>query len=119
MLKLCSLLAAEIDPLELARGSQPSRIFGMAMKDFVLLTGVIAALAILLFAYVWFTRRDPRRRAASSGTRVLYRSEKRAQGKVRIRRRRSRHPENLPRNATLAEAGGLPPIREERAKPAC
>jgi hypothetical protein len=50
---------------------------------------------------------------------VLYHSNRQAEGKVRMRRRRSRHPDNLPRNPTLAEAGGLPPARDEPAEPAC
>jgi hypothetical protein len=34
-------------------------------------------------------------------------------GKHRVRRRRKDHPANLPRNPTLGETGGLPPIRPE------
>jgi hypothetical protein len=71
-----------------------------------------------LFFWAYWTRRDPRRKAAD-GARVLYRSEDRANGKVKVRKRRRRHPENLPRNPTLAEAGGLPPAREEPVEPAC
>jgi hypothetical protein len=121
MLKATLLIAAIVDPLDLAHAQQqPSRFLGMAVKDIMLVGGIVLALALVLFLWAYWTRRDPRRNAAA-GARVLYRSEKRAEGKVKVRRKRSRHPENLPRNPTLAEAGGLPPIRgkEEPAEPAC
>jgi hypothetical protein len=89
----------------------------LSLKEVLLVVGIIFALAAILFLWAYWTRRDPRRKA-EAGDRVLYRSE-RKDGKVKIRRRRKRHPDNLPRNPTLAEAGGLPPAREEPAEPAC
>jgi hypothetical protein len=36
-----------------------------------------------------------------------------------LRKRRPDHPDNLPRNPTLGETGGLPPVRpDEPAQPA-
>lgn len=119
MLKSYLLFAQAADPMDLARLQPPtSRVFGLAMRDFLLLMAVLGALALVLFVFVWFVRRN-RHRPPVAGARVIYHSVKREEGKFRNRRKRTRHPENLPRNPTLAEAGGLPPIRDDRAKPAC
>jgi hypothetical protein len=119
MLKLSILAQADPLPLDLfQQAEQPTRILGLSPREFLLLAGTVIVLAAILFVWAWWVRRDPRRQR-KAGERVLYRSEQRAEGKVRVRRKRSRHPENLPRNPTLAEAGGLPPAREEPTEPAC
>ncbi|HAM70027.1 MAG TPA: hypothetical protein DCM86_00095 [Verrucomicrobiales bacterium] len=73
---------------------------------------VILFLGVTLFGWAFFFRRRSRHSALggrSSG--VLYEGgEQRGSGR---RRRRSRHPEELPRNPTLKERGGLPPARED------
>lgn len=118
MLNLSTLLA-QADPFDLTRGqSEPGRILGMALKDIILVGGIIVALSLILFFVTWYFRRDPRNRGESR-KRVLYHSEERSHGKVRIRRKRRQHPDNLPRKPSLAEAGGLPPIREQPSEPAC
>ena len=117
MLRIHSLLA-QLQPHELPQPpGAPRGIFGLSPREVLLVVGVILGLAVILFLWAYWTRRDPRRKT-EAGDRVLYRSE-RKDGKVKVRRRRSRHPQNLPRNPTLAEAGGLPPVREEPAEPAC
>ena len=120
MLKIC-LLMAEVAPLDvIPPPHQTNRLFGMALKDFLLIIGVLLLLSALLFAITWYTRRDPRKHAPP-GKRVLYRAADAEDGSGRRVKRRKRrlHPDNLPRNPTLAEAGGLPPIREEPPQPAC
>jgi hypothetical protein len=119
MLKLYTLLAQATDPLNLApTPAEPGRVLGLAVKDLLLVIGAVLVVGAILFLWAYWTRRDPRRKA-EKGARVLYHSNRQAEGKVRMRRRRSRHPDNLPRNPTLAEAGGLPPARDEPAEPAC
>jgi hypothetical protein len=115
MLKVYVLLAqAEFDQIP-----KPSGAPGLSLsRELLLVAGIIFGLAAILFLWAYWTRRDPRRKA-EAGNRVLYPAESRKDGKMKVRRRRSRHPNNLPRNPTLAEAGGLPPVREEPAEPAC
>ena len=101
--------------------AQSGRIFGLALKDALLVMGVLVVLALILFGWVYFTRRDPRRNA-EAGDRVLYRADQRdierSGRRMKRRKKRAGHPETLPRNPTLAEAGGLPPIRQEPPEPA-
>jgi hypothetical protein len=76
--------------------------------------GAILALVVVLLIWALFLRR---RRDGE----VLYRSREDAHredgerfgssGRKRRRKRRPDHPSNLRRNPTLAEAGGLPPLR--------
>ncbi len=93
------------------------------LRDALLIGGVAAVLALSLFLYVYVTRRN-RRTHSASGSRAIYRAEKRAEpqdseGKHRVRRRRRRKEEFERRNPTLGETGGLPPVRtEEPAEPA-
>ena len=117
MMKLHALLA-HLVPNELTQAPAPNGVFGLSLRECLLVLGVIVALASLLFLWAWWTRRDPRRKG-ETGERYLYRSSQRSEGKVKIRRKRSRHPDNLPRNPTRAESGGLPPPREGPAEPAC
>ena len=116
------LAAAPPDVSDLvAPHGQSGRIFGLAMRDALLVLGVLAVLALILFTWVYLTRRNPRRRA-ESGDRVLYQADQRdverSGRRMKRRKKRADHPENLPRNPTLAEAGGLPPIRQEPPEPA-
>ena len=114
-----STLLAQLTPLDLPQApTAPTGLFGLSLREVALVLGVVVVLASVLFFWAYWTRRDPRRKAEGGG-RVIYHSERRSDGKVKVRRKRSRHPDNLPRNPTLAEAGGLPPAREEPAEPAC
>ena len=116
MLKL-QVLLAQLGPNELPKASAPNAVFDLSLREVLLVGGAILALASLLFLWAWWTRRNPRRKS-ETGQRFLYPSSSRSDGKVKIRKKRSRHPDNLPRNPTLAEAGGLPPAREGPAEPA-
>jgi hypothetical protein len=84
--------------------------------DWLLIVGIGAALAILLFLVVYLSRG---RRARSKGlvrsSRVLYQENRNSSGRSngKVRKRRRSHPDNLPRNPTLGETGGLPPLRPE------
>jgi len=110
------LLAAVQDPAEeIFKNANPSRTTGMSLLDILLVAGMISIVGLLLFLLAYLTHKRSRRRSADDGRTAIYGSDK---GELDHRRRRHRkrrveHPDNLPRNPTLAEAGGLPPIRPE------
>jgi len=60
-------------------------------------------------------RRRSSRKRSSIGDADVVRAE--PPKKVRVRKRRRQHPENYPRNPTLGETGGLPPVRPEDPEP--
>lgn len=100
---------------------ETSNLFGLSARDLTIFVGVAVLIALVLFAWVYITRRDRRGYLARS-PRMSEPGERRreeGEGRTRSRRRRRRHPDNLPRNPTLGETGGLPPIRpDEPAQPA-
>ncbi len=101
-----------------------SKTSGLALQDVLLLAGVVAVLGLLLFLWVAITRKNSKQTHTESGARILYRAEHHEHGehghrRMRVKKKRRGHPDNLPRNPTLAEAGGLPPIRpDEPSEPA-
>jgi hypothetical protein len=120
------LLAASdlLNPLE--ESPLPSRStntwFTSQMRDVLLVVGAALIMALVLFLWAFLTRKNRQRHSATSrGTRLIYRSEKGAVSsdgrRRRVRKKRREHPDNLPRNPTLAEAGGLPPLRPEDPSP--
>jgi hypothetical protein len=106
-----------------------SKLFGLSMRDLLLLLGLLGIIALGLYLFVYLTRRKHRRHLSRSGQ-DMWRSERRAQRekqkesesgrtRVRIRKKRREHPDFRPRNPTLGETGGLPPVRpDEPAQPA-
>ena len=106
---------------------KPSKLFGLSMRDILLLLGLLAIIAIGLYLFAYLTRRRHRRHLSRSGQ-DMWRSERRAQRekekesgrtRVRIRKKRREHPDFRPRNPTLGETGGLPPVRpDEPTQPA-
>jgi len=118
MLTFCPLLAAanplDNNPLP---DAQPSHLFGLRLHDLLLILGVAVALGLVLFLWVYLTHKG-RRHSSHALSKPIYRAEKQptdaASGKkMRMRRKRRRHPDNLPRNPTLGETGGLPPVRPD------
>lgn len=82
-----------------------------APTEILILLIVVLGLAIALFGWALIFRKPSKSFLAGRGGGVLYEGNNKASsGK---RRRRSQHPENRPRNPTLKERGGLPPIRDE------
>jgi hypothetical protein len=113
-----------IDPLEDTPLPQhpPDTFFSSQMRDILLIIGAALIMALILFLWAYLTRKGRQSHSASSrGTRLIYRSERGSssdgQKHRRRRKRRPDHPDNLPRNPTLAEAGGLPPLRPEDPQP--
>ena len=122
-----SLLLAELPPaVDLKPLSPPPGMAGN-LRDILLVTGLVAVLALLLFLFVYMSRRK-RQGVASNGSRAIYRTESnRTEGGRlvepgkghRRRKKRRRGGEFEQRNPTLGETGGLPPLRaEEPADPA-
>jgi hypothetical protein len=84
--------------------------------DWLLIVGIGAALALLLFLIVYLSRdKRARRKGLVRSSRVLYNESRKSSGRSngKVRKRRQSHPDNLPRNPTLGETGGLPPLRPE------
>ena len=118
---LKSLLLAQAVPLVNQAGSaESSKVYNWSLRDMILVVGVTLILANLLFLWAYFSRRN-RRRQYGMYSRALYKNEKGVPGSSHSRRhrkrRRANHPSSLPRNPTLAEAGGLPPLRPEDEQP--
>ena len=108
-----------------SKAAPSSKAYSWSLRDMILLISVSVIMASLLFLWAYFGRRN-RRHQYGSYSRALYKSEKGSSGSGsgrsrhrHHRRRRPNHPDNMPRNPTLAEAGGLPPLRpEEPSQPA-
>jgi hypothetical protein len=122
MLTLSYLLAA-LDPMDAGPVLQgeASKVFGYNLRDMLLLAGMAFILAAALFLYAYITRKKRRATIGLANSRAIYRAEPEDDSeprRYRKRRRRREHPEFLPRNPTLQETGGLPPLRpEEPAEP--
>jgi len=126
MLTQLTLLAAQTTADlqgQLPPHQPPSELFGLRVRDILLLVGVIAIIALVLYVFAYITRRKRRRRISRSGPEMWganrHAQNERREGRVRIRKKRRKHPDFRPRNPTLGETGGLPPVRpDEPAQPA-
>ena len=107
------VLAATMDNLPPKGGFESGA--GQALSGAVPV--VIGALVVLFSFIIWaaFIRRSDRRRERGEilTTPARDRSESSGSG----RRRRRRREKGRPRNPTLAETGGLPPVRDPDAPP--
>jgi hypothetical protein len=101
-------------------------------SDSLIILGFIVVLAIVLFCWAYFLRKRP---TEHQGAHVLVRSKRRhasptpgpanasrndrdaSSRGLRVRRRRKRREEKLHRNPTLADTGGLPPLRPDDSEP--
>jgi len=126
MLTRLMLLAAQVaaDVQTELPAQPPSKLFGLSLRDLLLLLGLFTIVALSLYVFAYLTRRKRRRRISRSGPemwgadRHAQQSERTA-ARVRIRKKRRKHPDFRPRNPTLGETGGLPPVRpDEPAQPA-
>lgn len=122
MLKLTCFLAAVAtgDPMDAPTlEGEASKLFGYNVRDIMILGGMVLVLAIALFLFAYLTKKNRRVTISPAGSRAIYRADERDDDRRRRKkRRRHNHPEFLPRNPTLQETGGLPPLRpEEPAEP--
>ena len=85
-----------------------------------LILGAVLVVAAAVFFWAIFIRKRPE---TQRGSMVLTRARPEdanrhgSSGRRRRRKRKPEHPENLPRNPTLAEIGGLPPLRPDEPPP--
>jgi len=109
-------------------GSDPTlawyRWTNPAFRELVYIVAAIAGITLVLLIWAAFIRRKSRRHHShhhhhhhhepkpAEATGVTSNEEEPAQPGRRRRRRRSNH-RHRPRNPTLAETGGLPPVRSE------
>ncbi|HWI55654.1 MAG TPA: hypothetical protein VNZ22_00405 [Bacillota bacterium] len=107
------LLAQGAAPLVAPVNEKPSLVYGWSMRDLLLVLGAVAVLVNVLVLLVYFTRRN-RHNEYGNYSRALAKAQHSHSGhRRRHRKRKHSHPDNLPRNPTLAEAGGLPPVRPD------
>jgi beta-lactamase regulating signal transducer with metallopeptidase domain len=125
MLTRLILLAAQTGPdvQTQLQPQQPSNLFGLGLREILLLVGLIAIIALSLYVFAYLTRRKRRRHLSRSGPEMWgadrHAQSERPEGRVRLRKKRRKHPDFRPRNPTLGETGGLPPVRpDEPAQPA-
>ena len=96
----------------------PPRRF--ADRGTIILLASLLALTLAIVLWAFFLRKRPK---GARGTLVVDASRHRSSqaygssGRRRRRKRRDNHPENLGRNPTLSETGGLPPPRPEEPPP--
>ena len=94
-----------------------TQLFGLGLRDILLIIGVALIVGLILFMWVYLTHKSRHQSSGHQLSRPIYRAEKIspevASRRVKTRKKRRRHPDNLPRNPTLGETGGLPPLRPE------
>ena len=119
MLHITYLLAAITggDPMDgpVLEG-EASKLFGYNVRDMAILGGMVLVLAVALFLFAYLTKKSRRATIGPAGSRAIYRAEEGDDSdrrRHRKKRRRREHPDFLPRNPTLHETGGLPPLRPE------
>ena len=106
----------DTNPLPDAHGSN---LFGLGLRDMLLIIGVAVALGLLLFIWAYLNHKTRRHHHSSDRlSKVITKAKKEspevsASNRTKIRKKRRGHPDHLPRNPTLGETGGLPPIRPE------
>jgi hypothetical protein len=86
----------------------------MSRETLIILTAAVVVGGALLI-WAMFFRKPPKE---ILGSRVLAAPDRKSQrigsgGRRRHRKRRPTHPDNFGRNPTLAETGGLPPLRSD------
>ena len=122
MLRSIVVLALQ-DPFENGMPTEkPSVIFGLTLQDMLLILGAAAVLAVILFLSVYLTRKGRRGDSLARSPKAIYAPEPAYAGHSHRRasfrkKRRRNHAEQLPRNPTLGETGGLPPVREDPPAP--
>jgi hypothetical protein len=93
----------------------------LVLTDILLILGALIALTSLLVLWAKFVRKERRRHSSSSKPKVLVPVETPEEeepanaepGGARRRKFRKRRREHRGRNPTLAETGGLPPVRDQ------
>lgn len=115
-------LAQNLLPTDVLPGA--SHWLGLSLKELLLVLGAVSAVTLLLVLWAVYFRKGPRRHshhhhhraARGPSTSSVSADDADAEGAEEkpYRRKRRRRREHRPRNPTLAETGGLPPLRAER-----
>ena len=95
--------------------NQPvKRSVSTSVRDALIIVGCALVLAVILFAGVFVFRKRRSHHGHHYPTGPVN-DEEPAPSRRRSRRRHRKpsHPEKRPRNPTLSETGGLPPLRQE------
>jgi hypothetical protein len=103
-----------VNPFEPPPLEQPLKLFGVPVRDLLLIVGALLILALVLYLWIYLARRDRRRHRSRHGNLVL--AEAADHHHHHHRRRRRSRSDALPRNPTLQETGGLPPPREDESE---
>ncbi len=124
MSMLRPFLAQTLIPTDAIPGSW--HWMGLTLKELLMVLGAVAVVTLLLFIWAAYFRKRPHRHShhhhhhhsddaeEASNSDSAVDSEWLGSGDRRYRRKRRRRREHRPRNPTLAETGGLPPVRSER-----
>jgi type VI protein secretion system component VasK len=111
-------LADEVMPTDVLPGAW--HWMGLTLKELLMLLGAVSVVTLCLFIWAAYFRKRPRQHShrhhhhqpEADGAPANLESEQDDERRYRKKRRRRR--EHRPRNPTLAETGGLPPLRTER-----
>lgn len=127
------LLAQDIIPTDVLPGAS-WHWMGLTLKELMMVLGAVAAVTLPVVLWAVYIRKRPhshsRRhhrhhhhhqdvsptldRSLRPEAEAEAEADADAEGDRRHRRKRRRRREHRPRNPTLAETGGLPPLRSER-----
>ncbi len=95
----------------------PRTLLGMRLSDMMLLVGVALLLAVALLIWAMFIRGPKDERGERNYHSRKY-VEERDDGTIRKRKKhRRRRRDHRQRNPTLAEVGGLPPLKSDSTSP--
>jgi FtsZ-interacting cell division protein ZipA len=119
-----AILADSLIPTDVLPGSR--QWLGLSFKELMIVLGALAIVTLIVFIWAAYIRKPARHRSHhhhhhhhSSGEESDaegYLATDSAEGENgrRYRRKRRRRREHRPRNPTLAETGGLPPLRADQ-----
>jgi len=119
-----TFFAQEILRTDVIPGAE--RWMGFTIKEVLLLLGAVAVVTLVLLLWAVYLRKRPRqhlhhhhhhqhRHHSEEESAGLNSTDSGSgNGEKRYRRKRRRRLEHRPRNPTLAETGGLPPLRTEQ-----
>jgi hypothetical protein len=95
----------------------PRTLLGMRLSDMLLLVGVALLIAVALIIWAVFIRGPKDERSERNYHSRKY-VEERDDGTIRKRKKhRRRRRDHRQRNPTLAEVGGLPPLKSDSTSP--
>jgi FtsZ-interacting cell division protein ZipA len=117
------ILAQSLIPSDVIPGGW--RWMGLTFKELMILLGAVAIVTLMLVIWAAYFRKPTRHRShhhhnhhespeESDAEEYMASASAEGEGGRRYRRKRRRRREHRPRNPTLAETGGLPPLRADR-----